>query len=166
MDEAVACCSLSISGASLSRDKVSAASGVCFEHWRFLELWLCLVDLSRGIQPCYSSRMIKCTSSLFMVCSGGDLISGGINTNCQFFRSPGAGAIRIVQWSFCSSYSNTLPTAPDWGSSVNGFIIVIGQHVPVLMMLMNLVVVWCVFEYGDRVWKGGGSFSWVSVLES
>ncbi len=147
----------------------------CFKHWRILELQQCLGDLSNVIllrfdlwrtlelHQCWgilvlctihSCRMLKCRSNLIVAHGGGYLGSGDINMNRQFFRCPGAGAIRIVEWSFCSSgstdsRSNTPPTASHWGSSVDGFIVVIRRHVPVLMMLINLVVVWCVFEYVD-----------------
>jgi hypothetical protein len=107
--------------------------------------------------------MLKCKSSLFAACGGGYLGSGGINMNCQFFRRPGAGAIRIVQWSFCSSCSkdrrsNTLPSALHQGSSVDGFKIAIGQHAPVLMMLMNLVDVWWFFNMVTVDKEGEGTF--------
>jgi hypothetical protein len=142
MDDAVACCSVSISGASLSRDKVSAASGVPFCHvsntggslscnsvWVTSVVEFCCVLTSGGHSSCINagvslsfapSTVAGCSSAgvaFFAARGGGYLGSGGINMNHQFFRSPGAGAIRIVEWSFCSSdstdrRSNTLPSAP------------------------------------------------------
>ncbi len=111
-----------------------------FDLWRTLKLHQCWGILV--LFAIHSCRMLKCRISLFVVGGGCYLGSCGINMDCHFFRSPGAGAIRIVEWSFCSSgstdrRSNTLSSVLQWGSSVDGFIIVIGQHVPVLMMLMN-----------------------------
>jgi hypothetical protein len=109
----------------------------CFKHWQMLELQQCLGFLSGGILLCFnlwrtleldqcrgslilsainSGRILKCRSSLFAACGGGDLDSGGITMNHQFFRSPDSGAIRIFVWGFYSSgrtnrRSNTLLSA-------------------------------------------------------
>ncbi len=39
---------------------------------------------------------------------------------------------------------------------MDGFIVVVGQHAPVLMMLMNLVDVWWVFNMVTAVREGEG----------
>jgi hypothetical protein len=137
----VAYCSVSISGASLSHNKVIAASEVSCCHvsntggslswdnvwvssvvafccvfvlWRPLELHQCLGILI--LSAICSCRIFKCRSSLFVARGGGDLGCGGITMNCHFFRSPCAGAIRIVEWGFYTSgsigrRSNTLLSA-------------------------------------------------------
>jgi hypothetical protein len=115
---------------------------LCFKQWRILELRQCLRDLSSGIMlrfdlwrtlelhqcwvilalsAIHKCRMLKCRSSLFAARGGGHLGSGGITMNRQFFRSPSAGAIRIVEWGFCSSgstnrRSTTLLSAPHCGA--------------------------------------------------
>ncbi len=52
---------------------------------------------------------------------------------------------------------------------MDGYIVVIGQHVPVLMMLMNLVDVWWVFNMVTADREGEGKFfmnecTWILAL--
>ncbi len=148
----------------------------CLKHWRILELRQCLGVLSGGILLCFdlwrplelhqcwgilvlsaihSCRIFKCGSSLFWHMVVVTLVVVALPWIVDFFRSSGARVIRIIEWGSYSSgstdrRSNTLLSAPPWGSSVGGFIVFIGQHIPVLMMLMNLVNFWWVYEYGDR----------------
>jgi hypothetical protein len=102
----VACFSVSISGASLSRNKVSAASGVpcchvsntggslsCDSVWVTSVVAFCCVLTSGGHLSCINVRVslsfapstvAGCSSvgsSLFAACGGGYLGSGGIIIN-------------------------------------------------------------------------------------
>jgi hypothetical protein len=89
----------------------------CFKHWRFLELQQCLGFLSGGILLCFdlwrtlelhqcwdflivsaihSCRNLKCTSSLFAACGGGDLGNGGITSNRQFLEDLVLGRLGLL----------------------------------------------------------------------